>query len=446
MGTVIMISQFLLSLTILVVLHECGHFFPARWFKTRVEKFYLFFDPWFSLIKKKIGDTEYGVGWLPLGGYVKISGMVDESMDLEQLKKEPEPWEFRSKPSWQRLIIMVGGVFVNFMLGFFIFAMLLWKNGTEYLPIEEMKYGISVDSTGYEMGFRDGDHIVQIGDKTVDRFDRRNLIMSLLLDEGSKVKVKRDGEMVIIDVPQELRSQLANQDMKNKEIWGIRVPTEVDSIVPNSAAQKAGINKGDRILMIDEENAQYAHEFLRRMKAKNPNSSIQITLMRSNDTMRLMAETDEKGKLGIYPASPSKFVKTQKEMFGLLESLPKGVDTGVDLLVNQLKGFRQMFAGNIDASDSLGGFATIAKLFKTTWDWSAFWWMTAILSIILGFMNLLPIPGLDGGYVVFLLIEVVTGRKVPDKIVEKATLVGFILLMSLLLYANGLDVFRAFGK
>ncbi|MBK7230971.1 MAG: RIP metalloprotease RseP [Saprospiraceae bacterium] len=446
MGTLIMISQFVLSLTILVVLHECGHFFPARWFKIRVEKFYLFFDPWFSLVKKKIGDTEYGIGWLPLGGYVKISGMVDESMDLEQLKQEPKPWEFRSKPAWQRLIIMVGGVFVNFMLGFFIFAMLLWKNGIEYLPIDQMKYGISVDSIGYSMGFRDGDQLVKAGDKQMDRFDRRLLIMTLLFDENSKVQVRRDGELLTIDVPQEKRSQLAKQEMKNKEIWGIRTPMEVDSLIPESAAQKAGIDKGDQILQIDGNSVQYVHEFFRLMKGKQPNSTLQITLLRNNDTLRLMAKTDENGKLGIYPAPFIKFMTTQKENFGLLESLPKGVEAGVDLLVTQLKAFRQMFAGKIEAKDSLGGFASIAKMFDTTWNWTSFWKMTAVLSIILGFMNLLPIPGLDGGYVVFLMIEVISGRKVPDKIIEKATLVGFILLMALLLYANGLDVFRAFGK
>lgn len=445
MGTLIMISQFVLSLTILVVLHECGHFFPARWFKIRVEKFYLFFDPWFSLVKKKIGDTEYGIGWLPLGGYVKISGMVDESMDLEQLKQEPKPWEFRSKPAWQRLIIMVGGVFVNFMLGFFIFAMLLWKNGIEYLPIDQMKYGISVDSISYAMGFRDGDQLVSIGEKQMDRFDRGLLIKTLLLDEKSKVQIRRDGELLTIEVPQELRSQLAKPEMKNMELWGIRIPTVVDSILVGSGAEKAGLRPGDQIILVNDSTASFVHEFFKILKNK-VNTELSLKISRDADTLSMMVSTDEKGKLGIFPKHPLKFLKTEKEEFNFLQSIPKGVSTGVDLLTTQLKAFKQMFAGNIEAKDSLGGFASIAKMFDTTWDWTSFWRMTAILSIILGFMNLLPIPGLDGGYVVFLMIEVISGRKVPDKIIEKATLVGFILLMALLLYANGLDVFRAFGK
>jgi len=445
MGTLIMISQFVLSLTILVVLHECGHFFPARWFKIRVEKFYLFFDPWFSLVKKKIGDTEYGIGWLPLGGYVKISGMVDESMDLEQLKQEPKPWEFRSKPAWQRLIIMVGGVFVNFMLGFFIFAMLLWKNGIEYVPIDQMKYGIYVDSISYSMGFRDGDQLVSVGEKQMDRFDRRLLITTLLLDEKSKVQVLRDGQLLTIDVPQEQRSQLAKPEMKNKELWGIRIPTVIDSIIVGSGAEKAGLKPGDQIISVNDSAASFAHEFFKMLKNK-VNTELSLKITREADTLTILASTNENGTLGVYPKNPLKFLKTEKEEFNFLQSIPKGVSAGVDLLVTQLKAFKQMFAGNIEAKDSLGGFASIAKLFDTTWDWTSFWRMTAILSIILGFMNLLPIPGLDGGYVVFLMIEVISGRKVPDKIIEKATLVGFILLMALLLYANGLDVFRAFGK
>ena len=441
MGTFIMISQFVLSLTILVVLHECGHFFPARWFKTRVEKFYLFFDPYFSLIKKKIGDTEYGIGWLPLGGYVKISGMVDESFDTKQLQSEPQPWEFRSKPAWQRLIIMLGGVTVNFILGFFIFSMLFWKNGVDYIPMSELKYGIAVDSIAYEMGFRDGDQILQVGDLKPERFETNKIIKTLLLEQNSTIQLLRDGQTITLDVPWEKRSILTKPEMKNIAIMGVRTPTVVDSIIPGSGAESAGLKVGDKIFEVNGQSIGFVHEMIKVTK-RAAETSFRLGILRNADTLFVDASSDKHGTIGIlYP----KF-KVENEKFGFFESLPKGVVAGVDLLTTQLKAFRQMGSGNIKAKDSLGGFASIAKMFDKTWDWTAFWRMTAVLSIILGFMNLLPIPALDGGYVVFLMIEVITGKKVPDKIVEKATLIGFIILLALLLYANGLDVFRAFGK
>lgn len=441
MGNFIMISQFVLSLTILVILHECGHFFPARWFKTRVEKFYLFFDPYFSLFKKKIGETEYGIGWLPLGGYVKISGMVDESFDTAQLQSEPKPWEFRSKPAWQRLIIMVGGVTVNFILGFFIFAMLFWKNGVDYIPMAELKYGISVDSIAYEMGFRDGDQILNVGDLKPERFETNKIIKTLLLEENSTIEILRDGQTLTLDVPWDKRSILAKPEMKNYPFMGVRTPAVIDSIFPGSGAEMAGLQKGDKVFEVNGQTIGFAHE-LAKVTKRAADASFRLGVLRNVDTLYVDAGSDKNGTIGIlWPQ-----VKIENEKFGFFESLPKGVVAGVDLLTTQLKAFRQMGSGNIKAKDSLGGFASIAKMFDKTWDWTAFWRMTAVLSIILGFMNLLPIPALDGGYVVFLMIEVITGKKVPDKIVEKATLIGFIILLALLLYANGLDVFRAFGK
>ncbi len=440
-----MISQFLLSLTILVVLHECGHYFPARWFKTRVEKFYLFFDPWFSLFKKKIGDTEYGIGWLPLGGYVKISGMVDESFDTEQLKNEPQPWEFRSKPAWQRLIIMLGGVTVNFILGFLIFAFMLWIYGKEYLPNQELKYGISVDSLSYQMGFRDGDQILKLGDKEFKNFDRSRLLKALVLDEVHSVTINRRDQEMILSIDPVLIQQLTKPEVKNMDLWGVRIPAHIDKVSGGQSAEKAGMQSGDQFLSIDGQPTQYIHEVVRLLKDQS-NREFQMGLLRGNDTVQLNVTTNENGKIGVQWSPATNFFKTERENYSFFQSLPLGVIQGWELLTSQLKAFGQMFQGKIKAKDSLGGFASIANMFEKTWDWESFWRMTAILSIMLGFMNLLPIPALDGGYVVFLLIELISGRKVSDKIIEKATLIGFILLIGLLLYANGLDIMRFSGK
>lgn len=445
MDILIKISQLLLSLTILVVIHECGHFFPARWFKTRVEKFYLFFNPWFSVFKKKIGETEYGLGWLPLGGYVKIAGMVDESFDLEQLKSEPQQWEFRSKPAWQRLIIMVGGVTVNFIFGFLIFAILIWKDGVQYIPNKELKYGIAVDSLAFNMGFRDGDQILKIGTVAFDRFDRGTLLKTLIFEESHKVEVLRDGQNQIISVDPKYISLLTKPDFKNLELWSIRLPAQVALVADGSPAQQQGILAGDEIISVNNEESRFIQDINKRIKGKI-NTNFDIQLKRGNDTLAINITTNEKGMLGVQWESMDKFLKVETENYGFLAAIPAGVNKGVDILTTQLKAFKQMFAGTIKAKDSLGGFASITKMFPANWDWTAFWSMTAVLSIILAFMNLLPIPALDGGYVVFLLIEVITGKKVPDKIVEKATMIGFFLLMALMLYANGLDVVRGFSK
>jgi len=445
MDILIKISQLLLSLTILVVIHECGHFFPARWFKARVEKFYLFFNPWFSLFKKKIGETEYGIGWLPLGGYVKIAGMVDESFDLEQLQSEPKEWEFRSKPAWQRLIIMVGGVTVNFIFGFLVFAILIWKDGIQYVPTKEMKYGIAVDSLAYTMGFRDGDQITKIGSVAIDRFDRGTLLKTLVFEESHQVEIIRDGQSQHISVDPKYISLLTKPDFKSLDLWTIRLPAQVAIVADGSPAKQQGILPGDEIISVNNESTLYIQDVTKRIKGKI-NTPFEIQLKRGMDTLAINITTNDKGMLGVQWESIDKFIKVETENYSFLAALPAGVHRGVDILTTQLKAFKQMFAGTIKAKDSLGGFASITKMFPATWDWNAFWAMTAVLSIILAFMNLLPIPALDGGYVVFLLIEVVTGKKVPDKIVEKATMIGFFLLMALMLYANGLDVVRGFSK
>jgi regulator of sigma E protease len=444
MELIIKICQLLLSLTILVIIHECGHFFPAKWFKTRVEKFYLFFNPWFSLVKKKIGETEYGLGWLPLGGYVKIAGMVDESFDMDQLNSEPQPWEFRSKPAWQRLIIMIGGVTVNFVFGFLVFAMLIWVNGKEFLPTKELKYGIAVDSLAYEMGFRDGDQIVKIGNQTMDKFDRNVILKSIVLDNASEIHVMRNGQDQIVKIDPVYIGLLTKPETKSAELWSIRLPAEVAKVNANPAIEK-GIKEGDQFISVNGEPVAYQHEVRKKLNGKI-NTPFTLGIKRGMDSLQIDLVSNDKGMIGIQWQPAQHYVNIQMEKFSFLESLPAGVATGWDLLTGQLKAFKQMFAGSIKAKDSLGGFASITNMFPPSWDWIAFWRMTAILSIILGFMNLLPIPALDGGYVVFLLIEVITGKKVPDKVVEKATMIGFILLIALMIYANGLDVFRGMSK
>lgn len=441
MDIAIKISQLLLCLTILVVIHEFGHFLPARWFKTRVEKFYLFFNPWFSLFKKKIGETEWGIGWLPLGGYVKISGMVDESFDMDQLNSEPKDYEFRSKPAWQRLIIMVGGVTVNFIFGFFLFAMLIWKNGEEYLPNSELKYGMAVDSVAAGMGFMDGDRILKIGANDLDRFDKAQILKKIILDKQHQITVLRNGQAHEWSLTQEQVSFLTKPELKQFELFAPRIPAEIMSLKDAGATQKAGLLAGDLFLSINGQPARYIHD-VNRIINKQANADFELQVLRGSDTLNFAIRSDDQGIIGVGWHPIQKFMNVEKQSYSLLASFPAGVKMGWNLLTGQLKAFSLMFSGDIKAKDSLGGFGSIANMFPVSWDWDVFWRMTAILSIILGFMNLLPIPALDGGYIVFLLIEVISGRKVPDKIIEKATFIGFILLMALMLYANGLDVIR----
>ena len=367
MELVIKISQLILCLTILVVLHECGHFLPARWFKTRVEKFYLFFNPWFSLFKKKIGETEWGLGWLPLGGYVKIAGMVDESFDTEQLKAEPQPWEFRSKPAWQRLIIMVGGVTVNFLLGFFIFSMLIWKNGQEFLPNSEVKYGVSVDSLAYKLGFRDGDRIVRIGNQELAQFDRNKIIKSLVLDGANSVRVIRENTEMDLHMEPSLISELTKPEVKNMAFMEPRIPAEVMDFMNVGNARAAGIQKGDRFLSVNGQAAEYVRDVIRAV-GKNPNTEYNLELLRGQDTIRLSIKSNEDGYLGVYWQTFDHFFKMDKREYGFIAAIPEGIHTGMDLLSGQLKAFGKMFSGEIKAKDSLGGFASITNMFPKTWD------------------------------------------------------------------------------
>lgn len=448
MDTLITIGQLVLSLSILIVLHEFGHFIPARAFKTRVEKFYLFFDAGFSLFKKKIGETEWGIGWLPLGGYVKISGMVDESFDTEQLAQEPQPWEFRSKPAWQRLIIMLGGVTVNFLLGFLIFSLLLWHYGEEYLPSKNVTYGIYADSLGQELGLQSGDHILRLGEQEFERFNDRSVLKAIAIDNISQLTVARNGQEVVLPVAAGWADILTRHENKGKALFSIRLPLVVAEPVKGKAAEAAGIQKEDRIISVDGQLTEYYDQFAQAIKGRgNQTVSLGVIPKGSQDTLLKTVALDENAKIGISVAPPEYFYQTERQEYSLLAALPAGTKMGVSFLSDQFKSFGQMFKGKIKASESLGGFGSIASMFGATWDWERFWRMTAILSLVLAFMNLLPIPALDGGHVMFLLYEVATGRKPSDKFLEKATMIGFALVLGLVLYANGLDVWRYFtGK
>lgn len=438
MGTLIIIGQLVLSLSILIVLHEFGHFLPARAFKTRVEKFYLFFDPYFALFKKKIGETEWGIGWLPLGGYVKISGMIDESMDKEQMEGPPQPWEFRSKPAWQRLIIMLGGVTVNFILGFFIYGIVLFNWGEDVLPTENVKYGMYADSFAMEMGFRTGDELVSIDNKPVENFNA--LRLEIFKNESKNAQVIRDGESITFDIPENLTGKLASY----KGAFVVpRIPFVIDELMPDYPVATSELKEGDWLIGINDLATPYYDEFATEIKQYR-GEEVTIVALRGLDTVTSVMKLGEEGIIGAVPQSADNFLTVEHRDYSFAEAMPAGTRRSIEFLSLQINAFGQMFTGKVKASESLGGFGSIAKMFSTTWDWQRFWRMTAILSLILAFMNLLPIPALDGGHVMFLLYEMITGRKPSDKFLEYATIAGFVVIVGLVIYANGLDVLRWF--
>lgn len=431
-------SQLLLSLSILVVLHELGHFIPAKLFKTRVEKFYLFFNPWFSLFKRKIGETEWGIGWLPLGGYVKIAGMVDESMDTEQLAKPAEPWEFRSKPAWQRLIIMLGGVIVNFLLALFIYAMVLWVYGKEYATPQTAKYGMTVAYEGLkEYGLQDGDTPIKVGGipvKTVN--DPLRLI---LIDGKRDMTVLRDGKEVKISFPKNF-DQIALKNKYSALYSDMRLPTVVNEVDKSSNAKKGGLLAGDSIVGINGDTLLYFND-LRAALQKQKNKTIKLSVIRKNTPVELSVKVDKKGIIGFTPEVYDYFnFQFEVEKFGFFESFPAGTQAGVEMLSNYVKSMSLIFTK--EGAQQVGGFGSMGKIFPSEWNWQIFWLNTAMISIILAFMNILPIPALDGGHVVFLLYEMVTGREAPQKVLEYAQYVGFFLLIGLMVYANGNDIYR----
>ena len=429
--------QLILSLSILVALHELGHFIPARLFGTRVEKFYLFVDWPFSLFKKKIGDTEYGIGVLPLGGYVKISGMVDESFDTENLKNEPQDWEFRSKPAWQRLIIMLGGVFVNFILGFLIYMMILSVWGKDVVTKDDLTYGFKVSETMQEIGFKNGDKILTVdGNILEDQWD----INTMLLTGGlEKVEVIGADELTrIIDIPEAIGLEL----IKNPVPSFLPYPDIIiDSIFEGSSAASSGLSKGDILLKANGASTLSFQEF---DTAKKINVDyIDLELKRGDEIINRVVPFDNEEKIIGINLSSANSVNTTNLTYTFAESIPAGYNYGLKTLSDYVISMKYVFTK--EGASQLGGFGTIGKIFPAKWNWKAFWKTTAFLSIILAFMNLLPIPALDGGHVMFLLYEMVSGKKPSDKFLEYATLTGFILLISLFVYANGMDIIRAFS-
>jgi regulator of sigma E protease len=441
MGYVIMIAQFVLSLSILIVLHELGHFLPAKWFKTRVEKFYLFFDPWFSIIKKKIGETEYGIGWLPLGGYVKISGMIDESMDREQMAGPPQPWEFRSKPAWQRLIIMLGGVTINFILGFLLFGMVLFIWGSEFLPTKNIEFGYYVDSLGMEMGLQDGDKILQIGSVPFDRYELGTFRKEIVINDAKEMTIERDGNRISLPIDEKFVGKLSSYEFKDAALFVPRTPTIIKAIAKDTPAASSDLQVGDRLIALNDQPTPYYDQFS-KLALANKGSPLSIRLIRDGREEEVRLTSTEQGRIGFEAKNYLDLFATERQEYTVMQAIPAGFTKGYDFLASQIKAFGKMFRGKIKASESLGGFGTISNLFPKVWSWEVFWHVTAVLSLILGFMNLLPIPALDGGHVMFLLYEVVTGRKVSDKFMEYATMVGFAIVIGLVLFANGLDVFR----
>ncbi len=441
MATLSLILQVILCLSILVTLHECGHFFPARWFKTKVDKFYLFFDPWFSLWSTKKGDTEYGIGWLPLGGYVKIAGMIDESMDKEQMEGPVQPWEFRAKPAWQRLIIMLGGVTVNFILGFFILAMIFWYYGTQYIPAEKITAGIYVDSLGQELGLQDGDRILKIGDADFNKFSSGALIKEIVINEANSIELIRDNKKINIPIDEKYTGILAGQKAKDFKIFDARVPATVKKLEENSSAQKFGLQQGDQIIGLNDAPIQYLHEFEPAFKEYRGKQTSLTVLRNGRDTTRISNKLDANDEYvtGVYWDIPF-----ETEEYGFFESFPMGYNSGISFLKDQVKAFKLMGQGKIKAKESLGSVISIGRMFDPSWNWRTFWRMTAILSLILAVMNLLPIPALDGGHALFLLFEWITGIKPSDKFMEYATTVGFFILIALMIYVLGLDIMRLF--
>ncbi|GEP98772.1 RIP metalloprotease RseP [Chitinophaga cymbidii] len=428
-------GQLILSLSILVVLHELGHFIPAKLFKTKVEKFYLFFDPWFSLFKFKKGDTEYGVGWLPLGGYVKISGMIDESMDREQMNKPPQPWEFRAKPAWQRLIIMIGGVTVNLILGFLIYTMILWHYGEEYLPTQSVKYGIATDSLAQSIGLRDGDKLLAVAGKPVENFDA--FPGEIILSEAKTIQIERDGQPMDITIP----AGFVNKVIKRKgHFVDPRMNPVLDTVLQERDGYKMGFRQGDRVVSFNGAPISYMHEFSKAVK-QDTGKAFTAQLLRGADTVVVSGTVPSKG-FGV-AALMYKQLEIAKREYTFGQAIPAGFNRAISTLVKYVQQLRLIFVSEeVKASESLGGFMTIGNLFPSVWDWQSFWTLTALLSIILAFMNILPIPALDGGHVIFLSYEMVTGRKPSEKFMEYAQIVGMVILFALLLFANGLDVWR----
>ncbi|MGB1041877.1 MAG: RIP metalloprotease RseP [Tenacibaculum sp.] len=449
MEILIKASQFILSLSLLIVLHELGHFIPAKLFKTKVEKFYLFFDYKFSLFKKKIGDTVYGIGWIPLGGYVKISGMIDESMDTEQMALPPQPWEFRSKPAWQRLIIMLGGVFVNFVLGIVIYICLMYAYGEKFLPNESLKDGVWVqDQLGKDLGLETGDKVLTIDGQAIQKF--RELPLEFI--NGNNYTIERNGEVIEKVIPTDFISKLVDRGKNSGNFITPRYPFVIAKVQKDSLNANVNLLPKDIVTAINGQTITYYDE-AKTMFQTLKGQDISISVKRGEETKTLTAKVSNYGNLGIIWAPlPIKdleklgYYQLAERTYSFGEAIPAGANKAWTTLTNYVKQMKKIFNPSTGAYKGLGGFISIGSIFPSEFSWETFWNITAFLSIMLGFMNLLPIPALDGGHVVFTLWEMITGKKPGDKFLEYAQVTGFILLIALLLFANGNDIFRTFFK
>lgn len=439
----IKVIQFILSFSILVILHELGHFLPARWFKCRVEKFYLFFNPWFSLFKRKIGETEYGLGWIPFGGYVKISGMIDESMDKEQMQKPAQPWEFRSKPAWQRLIIMLGGVTVNVLLAFAIFIMIMWVWGDRYIPISHLKYGLYADSLGRKMGMQDGDNIIAVAGKPVERVG--TVGSEMIMNEAKTVTVLRNGQQVELNVPPGVIGQLNKNRLLGMTI--IRYPLIADSLLPTAHVLQGNIRHNDTLISVDGHPVNYVSDMLKDTTFDHLKEmkSVTVAFRRGNDTVHAEIAIDPKIGIPVHFKTMDDLLGSVTKSYTFWQAIPAGIHKSIETLTNYIRNLKLLFTSKeVKAQDSLGSVISIASVFPSMWDWQSFWTLTGIFSILLAFMNVLPIPALDGGHALFTLVEMVSGRKPSDKFIEYAQMVGMVLLFGIMIYAMGLDIFHAF--
>ena len=431
--------QLILSLSLLVIIHEMGHFLFAKLFKTRVEKFCLFFDPWLTLFKfkPKRSETEYAIGWLPLGGYVKISGMIDESMDTEQMKQPVKPWEFRAKPAWQRLLIMVGGVLFNFLLALFIYAMILFAWGDEYIPVQKAPLGMEFNETAKNVGFRDGDILLSADGVPFERYDG-DMLTDIV--DAREVTVLRDGREAAVDIPDDMMDRLLADSVR---FASYRIPFVVDSLAADSPALLAGLMPGDSITHLDGKQVSYFDfvETMAQRKEQGASRQLTLTYMRQGMQDTLTLATDSLYKIGVVPCMETdRLLPVVRTDYGFFASLPAGIRLGVKALSGYVGQMKYLFSK--EGAKQLGGFGTIGSIFPATWDWHQFWYMTAFLSIILAFMNILPIPALDGGHVLFLIYEIVTRRKPSDRFMERAQVAGMIILFGLLIWANLNDVLR----
>jgi regulator of sigma E protease len=437
MDILIKILQLLASLSVLVLIHEMGHFLAAKLFKVRVEKFYLFFNPWFTPIKfkPKNSDTEYGIGWLPLGGYVKLAGMVDESMDTNQLKQPVQDWEFRSKPAWQRLIIMAAGVIMNFVLAIAIYASTLFFYGEEYIPLHKVSMGMSFSEVAKQQGFEDGDILLAADGKTLKRLDEENFRRIL---NAKEVLVRRGNDIHIVELSADFPQQL----IASKEGFTYyRIPFVVKDVIENTSAYQAALQKGDSIVSVNDSVYETQDEFS-AVFAANKNNPIMIGFYRSGDFLSTSITPDSTGKVGVYLMPFDEIYPTKKVTYSALKSIPAGIKKGVNKFTGYASDMKYLMSKQ--GAESIGGFGTITQLFPPFFSLEIFLEITAYLSVILAFMNILPIPALDGGHIVFLAYEAITRRKVSTEVMMAAQKIGLLLLLFLLFYANGMDVIRAF--